>query len=230
MKGNQKEEIGIKKWWVKNLIFLGLAGALLFLTSGNVFWEMAWSYLGATLLIVVANALAMDRALLLERSELQEGTKKWDIALATFVAILGPLLVLIVSGLDNRFGWAVFSIPMLQVIALVIFVLGALVGTWAMAANKFFSSTVRIQDERNHKVASGGPYKFVRHPGYVGAIISMLATPIVLGSWLGLIPGLLVVIGYILRTALEDRVLLDELDGYLSYADKVKYRLFPLIW
>jgi len=209
VKGNQKEEIGIKKWWVKNLIFLGLAGALLFLTSGNVFWEMAWSYLGATLLIVVANALAMDRALLLERSELQEGTKKWDIALATFVAILGPLLVLIVSGLDNRFGWAVFSIPMLQVIALVIFVLGALVGTWAMAANKFFSSTVRIQDERNHKVASGGPYKFVRHPGYVGAIISMLATPIVFGSWLGLIPGLLVVIGYILRTALEDRVLLD---------------------
>lgn len=125
------------------------------MTSGKVNWVMAWSYLGATLLIVIANAIAMDPDLLVERSELQEGTKKWDIALASLVAIIGPLSLLIVTGLDIRFGWSQLSMPVLQIVALVFFVLGALVGTWAMASNKFFSSTVRIQDDRQHGVATG---------------------------------------------------------------------------
>ena len=155
MQGNQKEIIGIRRWWIKNIFFLVLAGTLLFLTSGKVNWVMAWSYLGATLLIVIANAIAMDPDLLVERSELQEGTKKWDIALASLVAIIGPLSLLIVTGLDIRFGWSQLSMPVLQIVALVFFVLGALVGTWAMASNKFFSSTVRIQDDRQHGVATG---------------------------------------------------------------------------
>ena len=230
MEGKQEEKIGIRKWWIKNLIFIGLAGTLLFLTSGKINWVMAWSYLGAAFLIVIANAIAMDPTLLIERSELQEGTKKWDISLATFVAIIGPLSLLIVAGLDIRFGWSQLSRSLLQILALAIFVLGAFLGTWAMAANKFFSSTVRIQEERQHQVVTGGPYQYVRHPGYGGAIISILATPVALGSWFGLLPGALVAIGYILRTALEDRLLLEELDGYKNYAEKVRCRLFPMIW
>ena len=99
-----------------------------------------------------------------------------------------------------------------------------------MAYNKFFSSTVRIQNDRQHQVASGGPYRYVRHPGYAGGIIAMLAVPLALGSWFALIPGVFVATGYVVRTALEDRVLLEELGGYKDYAEKVRCHLLPVIW
>ncbi len=164
---------------------------------------MAWSYLAAMLLVVTANAIFTDPALLAERSKLQEGTKKWDIALAGFVAITGPFSIWAVSGLDIRFRWSQMSVPTLQLAALAVFVFGSLVVTWTMAYNKFFSSTVRIQNDRQHQVASGGPYRYVRHPGYAGGIIAMLAVPLALGSWFALIPGVLVATGYVVRTALE---------------------------
>jgi len=98
MRKNKEVASGIRTWWLKNILFLGLAGALLFLTSGNIDWGMAWSYLAAMLLVVTANAVFTDPTLLAERSELQEGTKKWDIALAGFVAITGPLSIWALAG------------------------------------------------------------------------------------------------------------------------------------
>lgn len=101
---------------------------------------------------------------------------------------------------------------------------------WAMAANRFFSATVRIQEEHGHSVISQGPYRFVRHPGYTGGIIYQIAVPLVLGSWWALIPSLLAVACFILRTALEDHTLQAELDGYQTYAQRVRYRLLPGVW
>lgn len=220
----------VRKWWLKSIIFLVLVGAILFVASGKFNWGTAWAYFVAMVLIVIANAIAMDPSLLAERSQLQEGTEKWDVAIASFVGVWGPLCVYVVAGLDNRFGWSQGIGLGLQVVALVLFVLGSLLITWAMASNPFFSSTVRIQTDRQHAVAAQGPYQYARHPGYIGGIIAYLTSPLALGSWIALVPGLLIVCGYIVRTYLEDRVLLRELEGYEDYAKVVRYRLFPGIW
>jgi protein-S-isoprenylcysteine O-methyltransferase Ste14 len=227
---DKKRAAGVRKWWLKTIVFMVVAGVILFLASGEPTWGMAWVYLSSLVVIVIANAIAMDPDLLEERSQLQEGTKKWDVALASFVGVWGPLSIWLVAGLDIRFGWSQGMALVLQIVALVFVVLGGLLGAWSMASNQYFSATVRIQADRNHRVVSQGPYQYLRHPGYAGGIISMFMTPIALGSWVALIPGILVACGYIVRTSLEDKVLQEELEGYQDYVKKVCYRLVPRIW
>jgi len=99
-----------------------------------------------------------------------------------------------------------------------------------MASNKYFSTSVRLQDERGHSVASGGPYRFVRHPGYVGFILFTLSTPVALGTLWGLIPAGIIGLILIVRTGLEDRMLQEELPGYREYAKRVQFRLLPGLW
>ena len=136
----------------------------------------------------------------------------------------------IVAGLDVRYGWT-GGIPLwLHIVTLVIAALGYALGTWAMAANAFFSQIVRIQDDRGHTVVTDGPYQFVRHPGYVGTIAFELATPIMLGSLWALIAGVLAALLLVVRTALEDRILHKELEGYAEYAQQTRYRLLPGVW
>jgi protein-S-isoprenylcysteine O-methyltransferase Ste14 len=129
-----------------------------------------------------------------------------------------------------RFGWSPHIPWGVQLAALVFVVLGFGFASWAMIANAFFAGPVRIQDERGHAVASEGPYRFVRHPGYVGWIVSGVALPLMLGSGWALIPAVLAAVALIIRTALEDRTLREELDGYTEYAQRVRYRLVPGIW
>jgi protein-S-isoprenylcysteine O-methyltransferase Ste14 len=138
--------------------------------------------------------------------------------------------MLLTAGLDARFGWSpelplAFKIGMLPVA-----VLGHLLILWAMKANKFFSGVVRIQKDRGHSVITGGPYKVVRHPGYVGMIVFGFATPLVLGSLWAFIFGVLMMCITVARTVLEDRTLQEELEGYKDYAGLVRYRLLPGIW
>jgi protein-S-isoprenylcysteine O-methyltransferase Ste14 len=99
-----------------------------------------------------------------------------------------------------------------------------------MVSNPFFSARVRIQRERGHQVARGGPYRFVRHPGYAAFILSSLAAPVFLGSIWALVPAGMTVGLFVMRTAFEDRTLRIELDGYQAYADEVRYRLIPGLW
>jgi protein-S-isoprenylcysteine O-methyltransferase Ste14 len=101
---------------------------------------------------------------------------------------------------------------------------------WALASNRFFSATVRVQRERGHTIVTGGPYRYMRHPGYTGSIVLNLAAPLLLGSAVGLIPAALTVCLIVLRTALEDRMLREELEGYESFACRVRFRLLPGIW
>jgi len=102
--------------------------------------------------------------------------------------------------------------------------------TWSMLSNKYFSTMVRIQTERGHEVAVSGPYRYIRHPGYVGFILMVLATPISLGTLYALSMSGITAILFIIRTSLEDKTLKNELAGYLDYANKVKYKLIPFIW
>jgi protein-S-isoprenylcysteine O-methyltransferase Ste14 len=99
-----------------------------------------------------------------------------------------------------------------------------------MVSNKYFSTIVRIQKERGHTAQTGGPYRFIRHPGYASLMVSYLSIPIALGSWWACIPMGVLVINLLVRTILEDRTLQKELDGYINYARQVRYKLVPGIW
>jgi protein-S-isoprenylcysteine O-methyltransferase Ste14 len=219
---------GVVRWIVKSIIYAVVFGLALFLTSRRLDWTMGWVYLGVYVLNQVLLVLILPSELLAERSKPQEGTKKWDIWLAVLGAILLPLVLYIVAGLDVGAGAALP--PWLQGAALVVMVLGIALTDWAMWANRFFSGTVRIQEDREHAVVSAGPYGVVRHPGYVGAVLHHLCAPLMLGSPWALVPGGLGALVFVVRTALEDRTLHKELAGYDEYARATRYRLLPGVW
>ena len=140
------------------------------------------------------------------------------------------LALLVIAGLDHRFGWTSWIGVMAQISALVVCCLSYALAVWATASNAYFSQIVRIQTERGHEVATGGPYRFVRHPAYTGTILTSLAIPILLASWWAFAVGVLAALLMILRTILEDRTLQAELPGYPEYAHRVRYRLVPGVW
>jgi len=205
------------------------------LVVGRWDWWQGWVYAGLMLFSTLASralALRKNPGILAERANslTAPGVKSWDKKLVPLVGMLGPLLILLVSGLDVRFGWSPALSGWIPLAALVVLALGLLLGTWAFLENKFFSGTVRIQTERGHHVIDTGPYRFVRHPGYAGSIWTFLAMPVFLGSLWGLIPAVLTGILLIIRTALEDKTLQEELPGYKQFTQKTRYRLFPGIW
>jgi protein-S-isoprenylcysteine O-methyltransferase Ste14 len=194
---------------------------------------MGWAYVGVNLGIVAFNMVVLlprSPELIAERGRVKGNVVGWDRLLAPAVSLVGPLTMLAVSGLDERFGWPVRMPLAVEMVGLVVTVAGYLMFTWSMASNKFFAGVVRIQTERGHTVETGGPYRYVRHPGYAGMIIFTLATPVLLGSVWGLIPAGLTVAAVVLRTTLEDRTLQAELGGYEEYAGQVRYRLVPGVW
>lgn len=221
---------GIMRYILKQIIFLMITAGVLFFSAGTLRWPMGTAYVISLLMISIVNTAVMDPSLLVERSKLQRGTKRWDIAVSAAAAIWGPLLVCAAAGLDFRFRWSMMPWGWLQVSALAVFITAALAASWAMKSNAFFASTVRIQHDRNHQVVSAGPYRFVRHPGYLAGAAAAASAPLALGSLAALIPGILTSLLFILRTYLEDRTLMEELEGYREYAQRVPYRLIPGIW
>lgn len=224
---------GVRLWIGKTVFGLVLIALLLFLARGRWDWLEGWVFLGlfGTLQAITGHLLRRRSPdLLAERSRLQPGTKRWDKALVVLQALVFPLAGWIVSGLDLRFGWAPSVSTRIQLAALAGGLLGYAWTAWAMLSNRFFSATVRIQTDRGHSVVSSGPYQFMRHPGYAGAILFQLATPLFLGSWWGLLPGVLSIPVHVTRTALEDATLRRELAGYGAYAQAVRFRLLPGIW
>ena len=216
---------------IKNLFGLLFYGLLLFLPAGTLNWPAAWVYLGLFLLVLIASSIYTDPELLRdERGVGQAGRKNWDLALVSVYGLLTSLATPIVAGLDWRNGWSASQPLWVPLLAAILFSLGWAFGLWAMTVNRFFSKVVRIQHERGHHVIQEGPYRFVRHPGYVGAIIQNLTTAVILGSWWAMIPAGVGSVIMILRTALEDRTLQNELEGYAGYSGHVRFRLIPGIW
>jgi protein-S-isoprenylcysteine O-methyltransferase Ste14 len=197
-------------------------------------WWEAWVYLAvAALGFLVSRALAMRRHpdLLVERARSLEhaDTKPWDRVLAPLVA-LGSALIPLTAGVQMRVGASAdFGLPA-KLAAMAVLLAGYALATYALVENRFFSGTVRIQTERGHHVVSGGPYAWVRHPGYAGSLLAYLATPIWLDSPWAFVAAVLLAAALIIRTALEDRTLQDELPGYRDYAARVRYRLVPGVW
>jgi protein-S-isoprenylcysteine O-methyltransferase Ste14 len=232
---SQETRRRITLWCLQSALGLVGDGVIIFLAAGTLRWVWGWALLAVSAAVLAGHPvvlLPINPELLAEREKgfRAEGTKRWDRWLATISGASGTIVAWVVAGLDVRFGWTAGMAPAVHLAGLVISVLGYAVFLWAMAANAFFAEGVRIQGERGHTVATGGPYRFVRHPGYVGAILSMGAAPFLLGSWWALIPAGLAVGGYLLRTALEDRTLQEELPGYREYTQQTRYRLLPGIW
>lgn len=213
-------------------LFLMLMAAILFSASGRADWGRAWVLLGALFICGALNLAVLvtrNPELLAVRLQLERGARRWDTVLS---ALLASLLVvaLVVAGMDERWHWSPPLPGSLHLAAVAVLLAGDLLLLWAMAVNRFFSKTVRIQRERGHRVVSVGPYRHVRHPGYVGWILMSAALPLILGSLWALVPAGLAVAGMVVRTGLEDRMLRVELEGYDEYAGRARYRLLPGIW
>ena len=210
---------------------MAITSACLFGARQDLRWPNAWALLLINLLASIASStlLSSDPDLLAERSNTRAG-KKWDKPLVFVMVLLGPVAVWVTAGLDVRFHWSrtFGAIPFFAGAALA--VLAAALVAWAMRCNRFFSAVVRIQKDRGQVVITTGPYGFIRHPAYAGMCAFTLATPLILGSRWALVPAIFTTLVTILRTALEDRTLLNELEGYTSYTRSVRFRLLPRIW
>lgn len=204
------------------------------LLTGRWDWWQAWVFaLISVLGFALSRGLAARRHpdLIAERANavMGTGTRSFDKLLAPLV-VLGGLLLPPLAGLEARYGHTTgFGLPV-EIIALAAILAGYIIGSWALIENRFFAGTVRIQTERGHTVVTSGPYRWIRHPGYLGALVTYLATPFLLGSAWAIAPAILLVFVLIVRTQLEDQVLQQDLPGYRQYAARVRHRLLPGIW
>jgi 2-dehydropantoate 2-reductase len=209
----------------------GLFAALLLWPAGRLDWTLGWIYVGLTVAFMVVSWLCLQRwnpELIEARMRIGKGTKSWD---KVWAALFAPAMIAmyVVAGLEARDGRA--SLPeSLWLPGLVVFVAGSALLLWPMVVNPFFEKTVRIQTERGHRVIDTGPYAYLRHPGYLGLASWFVATPLLLLSAWSFLPALLALIGLVIRTALEDRMLRNELAGYREYAARVRFRLIPGVW
>ena len=233
-KSDTIEGVSLGRLLIGAFILIALPAVILFGSSGRLDWGMAWVYVGLTTAFSLGSRIIMQLKtpeLIAERGQFEqkEGIKPWDKVLMP-LGIIVAIFMLIVAGLDKRFEWSPNLPLLLHITAFVITALGYSLSTWATLVNRFFSAIVRIQRDRGHTVVSSGPYHLIRHPGYAGTVVTSLATPLLLGSLWALIPAALAVCLLIIRTALEDRTLQEELEGYHDYATGVRYRLLPGVW
>jgi protein-S-isoprenylcysteine O-methyltransferase Ste14 len=222
----------VVRYAVRETMGLVVMGVALFWSAGRIDWWPAWAALAVMLGWIATTAVVIFRTnpeLAAERLGPRQGAKRWDTAIMSIVGLV-QLVRYIVAGLDQRHGWTAGLPVAAQIAALALCALSYALVVWATAANRFFSQIVRVQTERGHTVVTGGPYRYVRHPAYLGAILYELAAPILLVSWWALWISALNVVLLVLRTALEDRALLAELAGYEAYARQVRYRLLKGIW
>ncbi len=219
---------------VQMLVFIVIIPFLPLLISWQWGWWEAWVYALICILgFVISRALAARRHpdLLTERARFtqHEDAKSWDKTLAPLVGLGGGLIPLAV-GLEARFGeTSSFSLPV-KLLAMAFILAGYALGSYALIENRYFSGMVRIQRDRDHKVISSGPYRWMRHPGYTGALLTYWATPVFLEALWAFLPVVFITVVLVVRTRLEDETLQEELDGYRDYAERVQYRLLPGIW
>ncbi len=222
----------IARYAIREILGIVGMGVALFWSAGQIDWWPAWAAIAVMAAWMIATAIIIfyfNPDLLAERMEPRRGGKPWDTVLLSLLGLI-QLVRYIVAGLDQRYGWSGTFPGAAQIAALTVCILGYALFVWATATNTYFSRIYRIQSERGHAVVKGGPYHYVRHPAYFGAILYELAVPILLDSWWALFFSGLGVILLILRTGFEDRALQTELTGYVDYARQVRYRLMPGIW
>ncbi len=218
----------------RDCIFFVLTMVFFFAAAGSLDVPRGWVFFSLSLVYFLINGIVIVRKnpeIVNQRGQIRPGTKAWDrILIAAYVSAL--VFLILIAGLDaGRFRWSGEAIGVrYSIAAAVVYVAAMMLIQWAMLVNPFFEPSVRIQKERGHRVVASGPYRIVRHPGYLGVILAVISMPLILGSVVSFIPAGFVILLFIIRTVLEDRTLKGELDGYREYAARVKYRMFPGIW
>jgi protein-S-isoprenylcysteine O-methyltransferase Ste14 len=207
--------------------------AALFLGAGRLDWPRGWFCVALYVVGMGTLGLIVNR----RNAPLMEARAKWNRNQTrtfdkVFFAALLPLVYVqpALAGLDAvRFGWSSMPVGWAYGGA-ILFALALSLITWVMAINRHAEATVRIQSDRDHRVVSSGPYRVVRHPMYVGAILMYIATALVLGSVWALLPAIAMSACFMWRAAREDDTLRRELPGYEEFAARTRYRLFPGLW
>jgi protein-S-isoprenylcysteine O-methyltransferase Ste14 len=214
-------------------LFVVLA-LILFGAAGTFTWTAGWAFLilffGGTMVITLW-LLKNNPGLLNERMSgmVQKEQKTWDKIgqSLTGLVFIGWLIFMAFDA--ERYGWS--QMPgWVQVVGGVIFLAGFTIIGLTFRENSFLSPVVRVQEERGQTVVSTGPYHYVRHPMYAGFMLFVWGAALLLGSWYGLIPGLLLIVMVSRRAVMEESTLRQELQGYDSYMNQVKYRLIPGVW
>lgn len=228
----KKKSQVVLTWVTRMTVFLAVSTTLLFLIAGDWRWSGGWWYLGLQIVSMTLKGFLLIAA----RPELQErrekpgeGTQVWDRVLSPLMAF-STLIISFVSALGYRLAGQWELALWLRLLAIVVATAGYLITLWAMRRNAFFEGSVRLQSDQDHQVVSDGPYRMVRHPGYLGVTIYNLAVPVVLESVWGFVAVAFYFIILIWRTALEDRFLRENLPGYAEFAKQTRWRLFPGIW
>ncbi len=207
-------------------------GIILFLVAGDLRWTWGWVFIGTYLVGLIINALMLSRinpAVIAERAD-TEGAKGWDMLWGGLAFVMIMLGVPVIGGLDYRLGWSAEYPWTLHLVGAGVYLLGNLFFAWAMAVNAKFATVVRVGDADSHPVAIDGPYRIVRHPGYLGFCFQSLGLPLLFGSWWAFTASFLGVVFVVIRTALEDKTLQAELPGYEKLVQQTRYRLLPGIW
>ncbi len=231
---NKGFKVAVIKQLLLSSVMLAIQMVVFFISVGHIDGPRPWIFFGASFLhysISTAVQYKLNPELLVQRLKTRrKGSKLWDEILMRASNLTVLIAVPAVAGLDiGR-----FQSPSLDVffalVGFVLFTISTILLNWAMAVNPHFEPTVRIQKDRDHKVIASGPYKMVRHPGYLAGILFTLSIPLIIGSVFTLVPSGVYSLLLIIRTSLEDKTLHKELDGYSEYAKQVRYRLFPEIW
>ena len=233
---NQKavQTVSPRQWIGLVVVYLSIPLVLL-VCGGDLGWWQAWVYSQLIVAAGIGGRIWAERrhpGLTAERQNIEkmQSAKAWDKVLAPLMALSLGFPLVIVAGLDHRFGWSPVFPLWLIVLGFILIALGYSFALLAFVENRFFSGVVRIQTDREHVVCDSGPYRIVRHPGYAGSILPLLGIVMALGSVWTLIPAAFALIISVIRTALEDKTLQEELPGYRDYARRVRYRLIPGIY
>ena len=220
------------KYLIKHFIGSFVFFTIIFISAGRLdYWQgLVYVIIGLIMVLLNYTVLSIDSELLNERSKPGEGTKIWDKAILG-LSLLITISMYITAGLDSgRYHWSPDFHWSIILLGIILTIAGQLLFLIAQKQNRFFSSTVRIQTNRQHTVCETGLYKIVRHPAYMGSIIQSLGFPLLFGSLWSIIPISLLIILLITRTYLEDKTLRNELQGYPEYSNKIRYRIIPYVW
>jgi protein-S-isoprenylcysteine O-methyltransferase Ste14 len=231
---NNKE---IRKSFFKAMLLMTvlvvIMASFFFSSAGRYDIPRAWYFFISMIIYFYISIIVLYKfnpTLIAERLKMKKDAKKWDRILMRITNLFGVYIPIVIAGLDvGRFRWSYLNMHFL-VIGYILWILSNFFSTYAMTVNPHFEPTVRIQNDRNHRVVTTGPYRYIRHPGYLGGILFYISTPLIIGSTYAFIPEGIAIILTIIRTILEDKTLQNELDGYLEYSKKVKYKLIPGIW
>ena len=232
MEQKNKARQGAAKYIIVLLLQRMIGAALFVIAAGTISDMRGIVYLALYFAVSIVTFVMMfsgHQETLNERSKKQENTKSWDKIILPIYVLLAYYGIYFAAGMGVRFNW--YSLPIEWFyIGIAFYLVSSVFTAWAVLANKHFEETSRIQDNREQTVMTTGPYRIVRHPGYAGIVLWAIASALMIGTIAVGVVSVAIIVAIWIRTYLEDKMLKDELEGYLAYSQTVRYRLLPFIW